>query len=177
MSQVTTLYRVSQDTFRQLQETADRQQLSVPDTALDDYSFQGSEMALDFLLSKGKDEDTAAIIRQIFYPEMSLGGPDPDSTPEEQLEHYEGGSWIPYHSPEMTAAIHRILEGIAEADIDATYNAAELNKNGIYPRVWHNDNTPDMAYNKIHIQEDLVVLKRLFRDAAAGNNIIISFPG
>lgn len=181
MSQTATLYRISKETFRSLQEAEREGPVAFPEDIKEDQEFQGSFMALEFLLSKDTDMVSAALVRQIFNPDTTLGDPgigDPSAEELEQLfEHYESGQWIPYLDPERIAAIGSLLDAVTEQLIDARYDAAALNREGIYPGIWHNDNNPGKAFNKRHVLEDLAMLKAFFTDAASDGDYILVFIG
>jgi hypothetical protein len=64
MSQSATLYRISNDTFRQLEASVDRPQFEIS-SAKNYTTFQGSFMGLEYILSKGQDIPTTKIINEI----------------------------------------------------------------------------------------------------------------
>jgi hypothetical protein len=86
MSQSATLYRISNDTFRQLETSAGRPQFEIS-SAKNYTTFQGSFMGLEYILSKGQDIPTTEIINEIFNPTQSLGRQDIERLSlEEQME-------------------------------------------------------------------------------------------
>lgn len=176
MSQSTTLFRISPDTFGQLLKS-ESPQFDIA-SAKSHAIFQGSFMGLEYILSKGQDASTIELVREIFNPRLSLGGQDLSSlTPEEQLEFYESEDSISYLDTTSISKLNAFLEKVSETDIQSKYDAQELNDNGIYPEVWHNDNSPDQAYNLRHILEDLEELKAIVNQADKQGDFIFVFVG
>jgi hypothetical protein len=177
MSQSATLYRISQDTFKQLDKPDNKQKFDI--NSAKSYSiFQGSFMALEYILSKGQSNSTTELVTEIFNPKHSLGERFFESlSPEEQLEFYESGLFIPYLNPSTISQLNDLIEKIPSLNISSKYNAKELNDNGIYPRVWHNDNSPDQAYNERQVLEDFEELKTLIKQASTEQDYIFVFVG
>jgi hypothetical protein len=177
MSQAATLYRVSQDAFEQLNKPHNKQRFDT--NSAKSYSvFDGSFMALEYILSKGKDHTTIELIKEIFNPKQALGGQEIERLPpEEQFEFYESGLFIPYQDPPTISKLNEFIGNISQADIHSNYDAKELNDNGIYPGVWHNDNSPDKAYNERQLLEDLEELKTIVNLANTEKDYIFVFVG
>ncbi|GAB2843265.1 DUF1877 family protein [Ferruginibacter profundus] len=177
MSQSATLYRISQDTFKQLDKPDNKQKFDI--NSAKSYSiFQGSFMALEYILSKGQSNSTTELVNEIFNPTHSLGEHFFESlTPEEQFEFYESGLFIQYLDKSTISQLNVLIAKISSLEISSKYNAKELNNNGIYPRVWHNDNSPDQAYNERHILEDFEELKNIIKQADAEQDYIFVFVG
>ena len=130
-------------------------------------------MGLEYILSKGGDRKTIEIIAEIFNPRQMLGEQDFSNLEiEDQFELLEDGSVIPYLDKATVSEIRKFLDLVSEQDIIANYNSKELNDNGIYPNVWHNDNSPDRAYNQRQIVEDFIQLKIIFEHADDDENFI-----
>jgi hypothetical protein len=177
MSQSATLYRVSQDFFEQLNNQGHKQKFDV-DAAKSYSVFQGSFMALEFILSKGQDKSIAELVNEMFFPKQSIGDQQIDSlTPEEQFEFYESGFFIPYLDISTISKLNNFIANISQTDIGSRYDAKELNDNGIYPGVWHNDDSPDQAYNERHILEDFNELKSIIKQADTEKDYILVFVG
>lgn len=177
MSQTATLYRISGDIFEQLKTSGNARKFKI-DTAKSYETFAGSFMALEYLLSKGKDQTTADLFKQIFDPTEILGKAELERLPpEEQFEFYESGSLIPYLHPDTIMKINSQLEKITGADIEAIYDADELNRGDIYPSVWHNNNSPDLAYNKRQLIEDFTALKKIYQEATGNRDFLLVFVG
>lgn len=77
----------------------------------------------------------------------------------------------------VIANLDNLLDRISEEDIHLKYDPKELNDNGIYPEIWHIDNSPDKAYNERHILEDLQELKTIIKQANNENDYIFVFAG
>lgn len=177
MSQSATLYRISEDIFRQLDKPDNKQKFDI--NSAKNYSiFQGSFLGLEYILSKGQDNSKIELINEIFNPKQSLGGEEFDKlTPEEQFEFYESGLFIPYLDTSTISKLNDFIGNVSQTDIHLKYDAKELNDNGIYPEVWHNDNSPDQAYNQRHILEDLEELKTIIKQANTEKDYILVFVG
>ena len=177
MSQSATLYRISQDTFKQLDKPDNKQKFDI-NTAKSYSIFQGSFMALEYILSKGQSNSTTELVTEIFNPKHSLGEHFFENlTPEEQFEFYESGLFIPYLDTSIISQLNDFIARIPSLDISSKYGAKELNDNGIYPEVWHYDNSPDQAYNERHILEDFEELKNIIKQADAEQDYIFVFVG
>jgi len=177
MSQSATLYRISQDIFNQLDKPNNKQKFDRHSAK--SYSiFQGTFMGLEYVLSKGQDNSTTELINEIFNPKLSLGGQDFENlTPEQQFEFYESELFIPYLGKSTISKLNDFFSNISLTDIRAKYNAKELNDNRIYPGVWHNDNSPDNAYNERDICEGFEELKAIFNKANTEKDYIFVFVG
>jgi hypothetical protein len=177
MSQSATLYRVSKDIFKLLDKPGNKQKFDI-DSAKGHALFQGSFIGLEYILSKGQDNSTTELISEIFNPKQSLGGQGLESlTPEEQFEFYESGLFIPYLDLSTISKLNDFIGNVSHTDLRSKYDAAELNNNGIYPEVWHNDNSPDQAYNERHILEDFEELKTIIKQADMDKDYIFVFVG
>lgn len=177
MSQSATLYRISQDLFKQLDNPNDKQKFDI-NVAKSYSTFQGSFMGLEYLLSKGQDNLTTELVNEIFNPKQSLGGQEFESlTPEQQFEFYESGLFIPYLDTSIISKLNDFINNVSQTDIGSKYDAEELNDNGIYPEVWHNDDSADKAYNKRQILEDFEELKTIIKQADTENDYILVFIG
>lgn len=177
MSQSATLYRVSKDTFIQLNKPDNK--LSFDINSAKSYSvFLGSFMGLNYILSKGQNDATIEIVNQIFYPKQSIGEQGFEGlTPEEQFEYYESGLYISYLDPSIISKILHFISNFSQTDLHSKYDAKELNDNGIYPEIWHNDNSHDQAFNERHILEDLDQLKIIIQQANIDGDYIFVFVG
>jgi hypothetical protein len=85
MSQSTTLYRVSQEYFKQLESSGLNRKFRI-DSAKSFSIFQGSEMGIEFILMKANNEIEKELIKEIFNPQKELGEELlKTATPEEQF--------------------------------------------------------------------------------------------
>ena len=177
MSQTATLYRVSQDTFEKLKASSTSRRFDI--AAAKNYTtFQGSFMGLEYLLSKGQDQQKTELVSEIFNPKDALGRQEFENlSTEEQFEFYESGSFIPYLDTAKVRRINDLLSQVTEADFQASFDTKELNENGIYPKVWHNDDSPTKVFNLRHITEDLAELKSIFQQASTDKDNLLVFVG
>jgi hypothetical protein len=169
MSQSATLYRISQKTFFEVQSAPE---ISF-DVALakDNETFDGSFLALEFILSK-----SFAAVTKLFNPTNHLGKKDFENLSiEEQFENYESGLTVSVISPDTVSEMNELLTQVSESTI--RYDSQELNDNDIYPQVWHDNNSHDQVYNKRHILEDLIKLKTILKKAEIENDYIFLFIG
>ncbi len=177
MSQSTTLYSVSPDVFEKLNQPGNKQPFNMDD-ATSDATFQGSFMALEYYLGKGKDSAHKALAYELFNPAQALGADIFDGlTDEEKMEFYGSGLLVPYLDVPVIERISQLVDALSVEDMQRNYNAKELNDQGIYPGVWHDDNSPNMAYNLLHITEDLQNLKAIIKEAVAAKNYLLVFAG
>ncbi len=141
-------------------------------------TFEGSFLGLAFVLAKGKPAATQDLVAKIFSPNDTLGEDElAHASPEAVFDAYEGGHLIPFLTPTLIRRLHRVLEPVTEAELRAQYDAQELNEQGIYPCVWHTDDSPKKAYNARHLVQDLVNLKSIIRHAAKAEHYILVFVG
>jgi Domain of unknown function (DUF1877) len=177
MSQSTTLYRVSQEYFKQLDKSGINRKFN-SEFAKNYSIFQGSEMGLEFILLKGSSEVEKKLIKEIFNPQKELSEEVlKNSIPEKQFELYENGISIPYLEVDKISKINNLLEKFSETKIRELYNSKELNKNGIYPQVWHNDNSENLCFNERNLTKDFSALKSIIKEAENEKDYILVFSG
>ena len=170
MSQSTTLYRISKDKFSELESSGSFD----PSMAKNFVILEGSFMALEFILSKDQDDATADLIKELFNPDQSIGGQHFDLDALESFEEFDfSDTPISYLDKATIGNIHKVLESISTAEIESLYDAEELNSNGIYPEVWHDDNSPDQAFNLRQVSEDFVELKAMVKLAKEEGDYIV----
>ncbi len=176
MSQSATYYRVTKQTFIQLEKSHGNRKFNFSD-AKGEAIFISTFMGLEFILSKEQSQTISALVNEIFNPKNVLGMEELESiTPEEQLEFYDGGL-IPYIDPETISEINTFLLSVSEDELQLRYDANELNVNGIYPNVWNNENFRDFAFNAIHLKADFKLLNEFIKQAAKDNDYILVFVG
>lgn len=66
---------------------------------------------------------------------------------------------------------------LCDGDIQSKYDANELNENGIYPEVWHIDDSPSRAFSKQQSLEDFAELKNIINQANKEGDYIFVFAG
>jgi Domain of unknown function (DUF1877) len=84
---------------------------------------------------------------------------------------------IPYLEPDKIIEINNLLDKFSEDKIREFYNSKELNQYGIYPQVWHNDNSENLAFNERNLTEDFSIMKSIFKEAENENDYILVFAG
>ena len=177
MSQSATLYRVSQEIFKQLNKPDNKQEFDI-NSAKSYSTFQGTFIALVYILCKGQEKAITELICEIFNPKHALGKQEFDSlTGEEQFEFYYSGRFIPYLDLPTISKLNDFIATVSQTDIHLKYDAKEFNENDIYPEVWHNDNSPDQAYNERHILEDFEKLKTIIIQADQEKDFIFVYVG
>lgn len=177
MGQAATLYRVSPATFKQLENIDDNRPFDAS-SAKDYFTFDGSSTALEYILSKQQETITASLVSEIFNPSQSLGSETFETLlPEEQFEFYENSKWIPFIDPLTVSKLDAFFKEISTDKIQAMYNAEELNENSIYPEIWHNDNSDDLAFNRKHLTDDFIQLKEMIKHANEDGDYVLFFVG
>jgi hypothetical protein len=177
MGQAATLYRISQDQFDRLKKEPTSFKIEM---TVDHKTFEQNFEGLMFLLNKVSLNSHRNLVQELFYPSESLGNSvnfeqdDFDRLGDQSFLENESVSYL---SNEKIQVIKLFLAGIDEHQLLRTYDAKELNDNGIYPCVWHNDESPDQAFNRRHIQEGFQNLKQLFEEAVENKSLILAFVG
>lgn len=80
---------------------------------------------------------------------------------------------MPYVDREIIDSITAILEEISEADVKSNYNSDELNSNGVYPKIWHNDDSTNRVFNKRQILVDFAELKLIYQQVTEEQDYIL----
>lgn len=177
MSQSATLYSVSQEIFEHLEKLNGEQSFD-PSAAKNYETFDGSFIALEYILTQGQDDPTVKLASEIFNPSKSLGAHNIETlTPEEQFEAYDSGIIMPYIDNGTISKISMFLNQFSSSDISLKYDADKLNREGIYPTVWHNNNANDLAFNQNHILEDFEKLKAIFNQSDKEKDYILVYIG
>jgi hypothetical protein len=179
MSQSATLYRITQNNFERVVE-ANGKKINPVEISEDYSTYGGTFMALPFVLSKNQNADRSNLINEIFDPKQDIGAADASQFKFEEMEEDE--IWdlldcVSYIPSDRVKENNEILKDFSEVDIHNNYDPAELNNNGIYPQVWHNDDSSGYAFDKRHLIQDLNELKRFFQVASTHNNIVLVYVG
>ena len=178
MGQSTTFYRISSDSFKQLKESDNRDDRSIFALNKGYIILQGTNDAIEFLLSKDVDDSSLLLVREIFYPSRSLGDPKySNQDPEDQMKFYKSGGFIRYLDSETVLLTNELLSKFPESYFREQYNSKELNTNGIYPEVWHDANSNDLAFNEDHLIIEVMQLKFIFDEAAKLNDYVLILSG
>lgn len=174
MSQSTTLYRISKDKFNELEASGSFE----PSLAKNYITLEGSFMALEFILSKNQDDATADLVKELFNPDQSIGGQHFDLDALESFEEFDFDAMpISYLDAATIGNIHKILDNISTTEIESLYDAEELNSNGIYPEVWHDDNSPEQAFNLRQVSDDFTELKTMIKQAKEEGDFVVVYTG
>ena len=91
----------------------------------------------------------ASLINLIFIPETHLG---------------------PQETEEMD-----INEWVDEIFLDKGYDAEEMNREGVYPKIGHNDNSENHTFNERDIVEGFKMFKQIFQEAVEENDYLLVF--
>jgi hypothetical protein len=178
MSQSTTLYRISKAKFSELEASGGES--FDPSSAKNYVTLEGSFMALEFILSKNQDDEAVEQVNELFNSGQFIGeqniGID-DLYSFEEFDFDNMGSSIPYLDAAAVAGVHAILDKLSTEEIESLYDADELNSNGIYPEVWHNDNSPEQAFNLRQVSEDFTELKSIIKKAAEERDYVLVYTG
>ena len=179
MSQTASLYRISEEIFNEIEESEDRSEFIYHKIAKSDAHFDGSFVALEFILSKGRNDYCASLAWKIFNPTclLSTNGFD-DMSDEEKFEYVDTGNLVLYLDLVTISSIHKFIGSISESEIDSKYNSEELKIFKIYPQnAWHDDNSLNRIFNKRQVVEDFIALKKIFEEAFIERDYILVFIG
>jgi hypothetical protein len=177
MGQSATLYRIDKAEFERLAKEPSGFNIKMTEGFMTfDQNFEG----LIFLLNKLSSDAQKRMIHEIFYPRDLLGKKEDleinNLDIPDDLSFLETES-ISYLNTEKVRAIKLFLDGIDKQQVSDAYDPKELNDCGIYPRVWHNNESFDQAFNRRHIAEGFDNLAKLFSDATEKENLIVVFVG
>ena len=177
MGQSATLYEIKEDVFKKIAVDPSCFEINMTrHYEVFEKNFEG----LLFLLSKSVPIESKDIVKQIFYPldylgeSIDFGSIDIGNLDEDSIFDNEP---ISYLTPETINQLKELLNSLEKVDFIRNYNSRELNENGIYPEIWHDDESPDQAFNKRHIMEGFESLQNLFNRASEEGNYILVFVG
>jgi len=178
MSQSATLYLISNERFELLEDNPDKSK--VQQLSYGNETFEQTYEGLSFLLEKFFKRDDLTLIREIFTPTEFIGEGLDDDFSElhsvDDIEKFEENA-IYYLDPEHLSRINILLTSLNITTVLNAYNAAEFNNNGVYPEVWHDDESESKAFNKAHLKESLESLVHFFKAAAATDDYVLVFVG
>lgn len=177
MSQSATFYSISSVIFGDLEQSNGEKNFD-PSNASDYCTCQGTFMAIEYILSKGQNKKIAELMQKLFNPPNAIGSELLDNlSMEEQFEFYESGRLIPYLDPHTILEINEYFNTVTENYLQDSYDAKELNNNGIYPNVWQTENKKNEAFNLNHLTEDFNGLKSILNLSAKEGNYLLVFVG
>ena len=175
MSQISTIYRISETEFENLKDSQNRDKVNLEKISKESYDFNGSFLGLEYILTKISNNE---VILEIFNSTNSLGQEEYENLDfEEQFEYYESGKLIPYLNPDIIGKLNKIFDQISEEELSKNYNAEELNANDIYPSVWNNDNSENKVYNLRQLVEDFKYLKKIIKNSYTENDYLLNLIG
>jgi hypothetical protein len=176
MGETATLYEITKTEFLKIQKDISLFNIEESESM---ETLDQNVLAIEFILKKLFDIKYHEIINQIFTP-IDFFGEKPDfknlNFEEVDLFDLEDNS-ISYLTPEQILRITNLLNSITKGEIQEKYNSSELNKNGIYPRIWHDQESFNQSFNKRHIYEGFEQLVSIFNRANNNKNYIFVFNG
>jgi hypothetical protein len=180
MSQVMYYDRISKEDFFILSQNTDNGIFNLFPKSKETFGITGAFMGIEFILRKVYDDSFRQEINELNYPSTHLGKTiDYDSidfqnlTALEQLDLFDSTPRIEYISDVNVKRISIFLNQLEEDKIKKSYNSKELNDNGIYPRVWHDDESENLAYNLRCILDDTRQLISLFQNALNDDDYVL----
>ncbi|MFY8188050.1 MAG: DUF1877 family protein [Flavobacterium sp.] len=171
-----TFYEINKNDFNKIKE--DISFFKIQDSKSIE-TLEQNTFGIEFILKKIFDSKHYEIIEEIFNPKEFLGEkPDYENTNFDEIDFYEiPVNSINYLKPNQILGIYNLLNSISDSKIREAYKSSELNSHGIYPEVWHDDESDDQAFNKKHICEGFEKLKSIFNRANNNGNYIFIFNG
>lgn len=176
MGQSSTFYEIKKSDFNKIKDDVSSFKIQEYESmeTLDQNAF-----GLEFILKKTLDSKYHETVEQIFFPKEYLGEkPDYENIDFNELDFSEiEDNSISYLTPEQISGIDNLLNSFSENEFLDNYNSSELNSNGIYPEVWHDNESYYQSFNKRHIKEGFGQLKSIFDRAKRNGNYIFVFSG
>lgn len=171
-----TLYIIPKPAFELLENRPDK--TKVPLLAHNTETFEQVYEGLEFLLERFFSDDDKKLIREIFHPAEFIGesineNPFKSATAEE-FDAFQAGA-IYYLDPEKIARIDYLLNESDLSVIVNAYDAKMFNNNGVYPEVWHDDESEGQFFNKTHLTRSLESLAAFFEKAIENENYVVVF--
>lgn len=181
MSFSTTLYRISDNFFRKLEDGSIGSHQLVK-TAKNFVTFQDSVDAMLFIL-KSEGKPAGCDVEELFFPKERRGSVSDeefqklvDTCNYEAIERISASSFS-FLSPEKVRLLNSFLQSVDDSDFDKRYDAATLNSMNVYPAMWASDENPDHAYNLNHLRTEFHELKAFFEQADSEKDYILAFSG
>ncbi|MGI4735305.1 MAG: DUF1877 family protein [Janthinobacterium lividum] len=179
MGQVASLFCLTEQNFQRL--NADPVAFDFSQPGLEGEAFNQTQEGLRFVLAKGRDTESTALIEQIFNPWSSVG---------EEID-YENIDWdqasddfpfdaqpIYYNPPETVDAIATFLATITDESFRQAFNPEELNQAEVYPSgVWNRKTGLNQGFNEQALVEDLHLLRSFFIRIQQQGNYCVCFVG
>jgi hypothetical protein len=167
MSQSTTIYRITPDAF---EEATTSPEDFVPYKKCLDYEiFASTHEGLRYVLARGQNGSTKALVNEIFYPSSQIGEIDFE---KEDLDVDDFERIITYLPPDRVSAVYSFIKDMDEALFRKNFNPDEMNEQGVYPMVWGEN---AFAYESLF--ENFVRLQNIFKRGAAEGNYLLAYVG
>ncbi len=174
MGQSSTLYEINKTDFNKIRAEISLFKIHEAESI---ETLEQNVFGIEFILKKLFDSKHHETVEQIFNPTEFLGEkPDYENMNFDEIDFLKDNS-ISYLDPDQIFKINNMLTPISEREIREKYNSSELNLNGIYPKVWHDDESDNKAFNQRHICEGFEQLKSIFNRANNNRNYIFIFSG
>jgi len=172
----TTLHLVSKTAFELLEKMPDK--TKVPGMAHSLVSFEQVQEGLEFLLEKFFTGEDRQLIHEVFNPEEFIGespdeNPFKSPTPDEFDEFLSKA--VHYIDTDKITRIDYLLSELDQDTVLNGYSPKEYNNNGVYPEVWHDDESEGQFFNKTHLKQALYSLTAFFEKAIENENYIVVF--
>jgi hypothetical protein len=179
MGQVASLFCLTEHDFQRL--NADPAAFDWAQPQLAGEAFNKTQEGLRFVLSKGWDAETTALIEQIFSS-WSLVGEEVD---------YEIIGWghvsenfpfeappIYYNPPETVDAIAAFLATVTAETFRQAFDPEEFNQAEVYSgRIWNRETAPDIGFNEGAMLVELHLLQHFFARIQQQGNYCVCFVG
>ena len=166
-----TLYEVSKSNFAKIKNDTS---LFKSDISESYEVFEKNFFGLEFILKKTLDKKYTETIDEIFIPKEYLG----ELVDITHVDFFEIWSRsISYLNPKLIKEINTILNAVSTNQFASNYDSCELNEKGIYPRIWHNDESLNQAFNKRDITNAIERLKSIINRAEKNGSYIFVFSG
>jgi hypothetical protein len=148
--------QVSESSFKKIKEQIQKNQsIELDNYKKDNFYIEKSFFGLQFILIKGLGNK----LDKAFEGEDYLCNVNYESEEfkklsfDERFEIFETTSQESYLSPERILELSELTKNLNAKDIEKWYDSEELNRNQIYPEVWHNDEAQNKVFNLRDLKE------------------------
>jgi hypothetical protein len=140
-------------------------------------TLEQNAFGIEFILKKILDSKQHGIVENLFHPEDYLGEkPDYENMDFDQVVFNEfDDNSIGFLAPSQILEMDNLLRIITSNGLEKSYDSSELNASGVYPEIWHDNESNDQAFNKRHIAEGIGQLKSILERAKRNGNYIFVF--
>ncbi|MEN8122706.1 MAG: DUF1877 family protein [Bacteroidota bacterium] len=169
-------FHLSKESFFEVKEKIlNKGRVDIEKYSIEHFYIEKSFFGLEFILMKGLGH----LFEGIFAPKTSICSINFESenfkklSVDEQFELFDSIPQESYMSPDRILEIFDQLNELKPHKIDEWYDFEELNKNKIYPEIWHNDNSENKAFNARDLKENLIELKEFLKKVTQKRNSYI----